>query len=92
MGITLAFHPHTHLGLQGLWIGRLLPNSYHPRPLTHFGCIGQVVALFIVGLGEYGVVWLATDWEREIEKGIERNRDEAKRRLMHNGNADNLQN
>ena len=21
MGITLAFHPKTHLGLQGLWIG-----------------------------------------------------------------------
>ncbi|KAI0769826.1 MATE efflux family protein [Fomes fomentarius] len=61
LGITLAFHQRTHLGLQGLWIG-------------------QVVALFIVGLSEYGVVWLGTDWEREVQRGIERNRAEAKRR------------
>jgi len=40
--------------------------------------IGQVVGLFIVGIGEYFVVWLGTDWELEIKKGIERNRDEAK--------------
>jgi MATE family multidrug resistance protein len=25
MGITLAFHPKTHLGLQGLWIGEVIP-------------------------------------------------------------------
>ncbi|KAI0343818.1 MATE efflux family protein [Trametopsis cervina] len=68
MGITLAFHPHTHLGLEGLWIG-------------------QVVALFIVGLGEYAVVWLGTDWDSEIEKGIERNREEAKRRLTYDNHA-----
>ncbi|KAJ3512451.1 hypothetical protein NLJ89_g3512 [Agrocybe chaxingu] len=42
--------------------------------------IGQVVALFIVGLGEYCVVWLGTDWDLEVKKGIERNREEAKRR------------
>ncbi|TFK34014.1 MOP flippase [Crucibulum laeve] len=60
MGITLAFHPHTGLGLQGLWIG-------------------QVVALFIVGIGEYCVVWLGTDWDLEVRKGIERNEAEAKR-------------
>ncbi|KAJ7173576.1 MATE efflux family protein [Mycena filopes] len=60
MGITLAFHPRTALGLQGLWIG-------------------QVVALFIVGLGEYSVVWYS-DWELEIQRGIERNEEEAKRR------------
>ncbi|CAA7270499.1 unnamed protein product [Cyclocybe aegerita] len=42
--------------------------------------IGQVVALFIVGIGEYCVVWLGTDWELEVKKGIERNREEAKRR------------
>ncbi|KAI0087217.1 MATE efflux family protein [Irpex rosettiformis] len=64
LGITLAFHPRTHLGLQGLWIG-------------------QVVALFIVGIGEYAVVWLGTDWDKEVEKGVERNREETKRRLMH---------
>ncbi|GJE92473.1 MATE family efflux transporter [Phanerochaete sordida] len=64
MGITLAFHPRTHMGLQGLWIG-------------------QVVALFIVGFGEYAVVWLGTDWEKEIQKGVERNREQAKIRSMH---------
>ncbi|KAL4252699.1 multi antimicrobial extrusion (MATE) family protein [Abortiporus biennis] len=61
LGITLAFHQRTHLGLQGLWIG-------------------QVIALFIVGLGEYATVWLGTDWEKEIQRGIERNREESKRR------------
>ena len=45
--------------------------------------VGQVVALFIVGLGEYGAVWFGTDWDNEIRKGIERNREEAKRRVMH---------
>jgi len=60
MGITLAFHPLTHLGLQGLWIG-------------------QVVALFIVGLGEYAVVWLGTNWDLEVQRGINRNELEAKR-------------
>ncbi|KAF8159273.1 MATE efflux family protein [Crassisporium funariophilum] len=43
--------------------------------------IGQVVGLFIVGTGEYLVVWLATDWDMEVKKGVERNRDEAKRRM-----------
>ncbi|KZT00434.1 MATE efflux family protein [Laetiporus sulphureus 93-53] len=64
MGITLAFNSHTHLGLQGLWLG-------------------QVVALFIVGLGEYTVVWLGTDWDREVQKSVERNHEEAKRRRLH---------
>ncbi|KAI0357338.1 MOP flippase [Trametes cingulata] len=64
LGITLAFHPKTHLGLQGLWIG-------------------QVIALFIVGLSEYAVVWLGTDWEKEVRRGVERNEAEAKRRQMH---------
>ncbi|PCH39961.1 MATE efflux protein [Wolfiporia cocos MD-104 SS10] len=64
LGITLAFLPRTHLGLQGLWLG-------------------QVVALFIVGLGEYSVVWLGTDWDKEVQRGVERNREEAKRRRMH---------
>ena len=57
----------------------MIPNTL-VRLFTHLRK-GQVVALFIVGLGEYGVVWLATDWDREVEKGIERNRQEAKRRL-----------
>ncbi|KAF8888113.1 MOP flippase [Infundibulicybe gibba] len=60
IGITLAFHSRTNLGLQGLWVG-------------------QVVGLFLVGIGEYGVVWLGTDWEMEIKRGAERNREEAKR-------------
>ena len=44
---------------------------------------GQVVALFIVGLSEYTVVWLGTDWEKEVQRGIERNQAEAKRRRMY---------
>jgi hypothetical protein len=31
-----------------------------------------VIALFIVGSCEYGVVWLRTDWENEVEKGVRR--------------------
>ncbi|KAF8522435.1 MATE efflux family protein [Hysterangium stoloniferum] len=34
--------------------------------------IGQVVALFLVGIGEYVAVWLFTDWEEEVRKGMER--------------------
>lgn len=37
---------------------------------------GQVVALFIVGSCEYGVVWLGTDWEHEVERGVKRNNPE----------------
>lgn len=68
IGITLAFHPYTHLGLEGLWIG-------------------QVIALLIVGLGEYGAVWLGTDWDKEVQKGIERNEAEAKRRALYERTA-----
>jgi multidrug resistance protein, MATE family len=46
---------------------------------------GQVIALFIVGIGEYAVVWLGTDWDREVEKGIERNQEEAKRQARLRG-------
>ncbi|KAJ7282001.1 MATE efflux family protein [Mycena rebaudengoi] len=60
LGITLAFHPRSDLGLQGLWIG-------------------QVVALFIVGLGEYYVVW-RSDWDLEVKRGVKRNAEEAKHR------------
>ncbi|KAJ8093916.1 ethionine resistance protein [Marasmius tenuissimus] len=38
--------------------------------------IGQVVGLTIVGLGEYLVVWLGTDWQLEVEKGVARNMTE----------------
>ncbi|EIW75122.1 MATE efflux family protein [Coniophora puteana RWD-64-598 SS2] len=41
--------------------------------------IGQVIGLFTVGIGEYGVVWLGTNWNLEVEKGIKRNEEEAKR-------------
>jgi MATE family multidrug resistance protein len=34
--------------------------------------IGQVIALFLVGFSEYAVVWLGSDWDKEIQKGIER--------------------
>jgi MATE family multidrug resistance protein len=43
---------------------------------------GQVIGLFTVALSEYGVVWLGTNWDREIQKGIERNAEEAKRRAL----------
>lgn len=43
--------------------------------------IGQVVALFIVGSCEYAVVWLGTDWEHEVEKGIRRNNPEQYREV-----------
>ena len=56
--------------------------------------VGQVVALFIVGIGEYLVVWLGTDWDKEVERGIERNRYEAKRRAeiehLHQESGDGL--
>ncbi|KAF5354556.1 hypothetical protein D9758_011209 [Tetrapyrgos nigripes] len=41
--------------------------------------IGQVVGLTVVGLSEYAVVWLGTNWEMEVEKGVQRNAEEAKR-------------
>ncbi|KAF7977855.1 hypothetical protein HWV62_2619 [Athelia sp. TMB] len=41
--------------------------------------IGQVLGLFVVGIGEYTVVWLRTDWEKEVQLGIERGLAEAKR-------------
>ncbi|KAK0202679.1 MOP flippase [Desarmillaria ectypa] len=44
--------------------------------------IGQVVALFLVGLGEYFVVWLGTDWDLEVQRGVDRNQEEAKRRSI----------
>lgn len=34
------------------------------------------MALFIVGTCEYAVVWLGTDWDHEIEKGVLRNNQE----------------
>ncbi|EED81033.1 predicted protein [Postia placenta Mad-698-R] len=66
LGITVAFHPRTHMGLKGLWLG-------------------QDVALFIIAFGEYAVVWLGTDWDKEVQRSIDRNKEEAKRRRMHEG-------
>lgn len=40
---------------------------------------GQVIGLSIVGVGEYCVVWLGTDWDLEVNKGVARNREEARR-------------
>lgn len=40
--------------------------------------IGQVVALFLVAMGEYAVVWKGTNWEKEVQKAVERNQEEAK--------------
>ncbi|KZT00436.1 mate-domain-containing protein [Laetiporus sulphureus 93-53] len=45
--------------------------------------IGQTIALTIVGLSEYVVVWLGTEWEREIKLSVERIQAEAKRRQGH---------
>ncbi|KAF8555685.1 MATE efflux family protein [Imleria badia] len=44
--------------------------------------IGQVIGLFIVGISEYGVICFGTDWDKEIEKGIIRNAEEAKHRAL----------
>ena len=76
IGITLAFHSSTRLGLVGLWIGasRVLLRLPRRTDIDHFRNTGQVVGLFIVGIGEYCVVWLGTDWEEEVRKGIGRNR------------------
>ncbi|KAH7890925.1 MATE efflux family protein [Phlebopus sp. FC_14] len=53
---------------------------------THLGLqglwIGQVIGLFIVGIGEYATVWLGTNWDKEVQKGIIRNAEEAKRRAL----------
>ncbi|KZT60987.1 MOP flippase [Calocera cornea HHB12733] len=42
--------------------------------------IGQVLALFLVGFSEYATVWLGSNWEKEIQKGIERMKFEDERR------------
>lgn len=34
--------------------------------------LGQCVALFIVGIAEYMIVAFGTNWEQEIQKGVER--------------------
>jgi len=47
--------------------------------------IGQVVGLTIVGISEYGCIWLGTNWDREVEKGVQRNAEEAKRRAQITG-------
>jgi MATE family multidrug resistance protein len=73
LGITLAFR--AGYGLQGLWIGTCW-NVYALLCLTDALAAGQVFALFVVGTCEYAVVWLGTNWEHEVEKGIRRNNPE----------------
>ncbi|KAJ3876597.1 mate-domain-containing protein [Lentinula edodes] len=41
--------------------------------------IGQLVGLTVVGISEYVVILVGTDWECEVEKGVRRNLEEAKR-------------
>ena len=80
LGITMAFHPKLDLGLRGLWIGKCLKNFSVIVVSNYALHLGQVVGLFIVGIGEYFMVWLGTDWDLEVKKGIERNREEAENR------------
>ena len=78
----MAFHPKLALGLQGLWIGKPLKTISIIVGSNYALHLGQVVGLFIVGIGEYSMVWLGTDWDVEIKKGIERNREEARNRRV----------
>ncbi|KAF9046821.1 MATE efflux family protein [Hymenopellis radicata] len=69
-----------------VWLYRWVSPSHFVQTLVCKGfglAIGQVVALFIVGIGEYCVVWLATDWDLEVQLGIERNNVESKYRAAH---------
>lgn len=68
LGITLAFY--WNQGLQGLWVGSC--HCFSSLTWDRLRFLGQVVALFIVGLGEYCTVWLGTDWDEEVRRGIER--------------------
>ena len=79
MGITLAFHPSLNYGLQGLWVGESTVSFLFVYIPLNRTISGQVVALFIVGISEYCVVWRGTDWDLEIKKSIERNREEGER-------------
>jgi MATE family multidrug resistance protein len=90
VGLTLAFHPRTHLGLQGLWVGTYSLQIIECSLFTKFLRLGQVLGLFIVGLGEYGVVWLATDWDKEVQRSKDRNLLEAKQQGLHLRNEDNV--
>jgi MATE family multidrug resistance protein len=47
--------------------------------------------LFVVGIGEYGAVWLGTDWDKEVQLSKERNLLEAKRQALHAVHAGELE-
>jgi MATE family multidrug resistance protein len=53
--------------------------------------LGQVLGLFVVGIGEYGAVWLGTDWDKEVQRGRERNLLEAKRQALRTGQTEESQ-
>lgn len=51
-------------------------SDYQRMLIPHPGLsglwLGQVVALFIVGIGEYITVWRFTNWNEEVRRSIER--------------------
>ncbi|KAJ3763514.1 mate-domain-containing protein [Lentinula raphanica] len=60
-----------------------LPLGIYLAFESHYGLkglwIGQVVGLTVVGVGEYLTIWLGTDWDHEVARGVQRNLEEAKR-------------
>ena len=80
IGIALAFSTRTHLGLNGLWIGKMGTTKLAKCRSDHI--LGQVIGLFTVGISQYLVVWLGTNWDKEVQKSILRNAEEAKNRAL----------
>jgi len=69
-------------------VARELSSGQHLIYFLNNTYPGQVLGLFVVGIGEYGAVWLGTDWDQEVQRGRERNLLEAKRMVLH---ADQLE-
>jgi len=80
VGITLAFSTQAHLGLSGLWIGKAI--AVESVKCRSDDIQGQVIGLFTVGISEYLVVWFGTNWDKEVQKSILRNAEEAKSRAL----------